>query len=187
MRKATLISIICSLLTMTACTVGIVQRQAITIAPPDTPPPAATPKAPTASTEVPPQEASIFLIALEDNGKAGELVGCGDSAIPVKITIPGSQDAMQAALEALFAIKEQFYGEAGLYNALYQSDLQVESASVEDGKATVHLAGTLMLGGTCDNPRVQAQIEETVLQFAAVSEVTVFLNDTPLQDVLSLK
>jgi hypothetical protein len=34
---------------------------------------------------------------------------------------------------------------------------------------------------------VQAQIEEAALQFAAVSEVTVFLNDTPLRDALSLK
>jgi hypothetical protein len=182
MRKATLVSIICSLLTMTACTGGIVQRQVIATAMPDTP--SATPAV---STEVPSQEASIFLIALEDNGVSGELVGCGDSAVPVKVTIPGTQSAIQGALEALFSVKEQFYGESGLYNALYQSDLQVESVSVEGGKATVHLTGSLVLGGMCDNPRVQAQIEKTARQFAAVSEVTVFLNGQLLQDALSLK
>ncbi|MFN2273134.1 MAG: hypothetical protein ACK2US_20005 [Anaerolineae bacterium] len=183
MRKATLVSIICSLLTMTACTVGIIQRQAIVTAPPDTPPS----ETPAVSTEVPSQEASIFLIALEDNGVAGKPVGCGDSAVPVKVTIPGTQPAIQGALEALFSVKEQFYGESGMYNALYQSDLRVESVSVEGGKATIHLTGSLMLGGMCDNPRVQAQIEETALQFAAASEVTVFLNDQLLQDALSLK
>ena len=28
------------------------------------------------------------LIALEDNGQSGILVGCGDSAIPISVTIP---------------------------------------------------------------------------------------------------
>ena len=183
MRKATLVSIICSLLTMTACTMGIVQRQAIVTAPPDMPPSAT----PAVSTEVPSQEASIFLIALEDNGVAGKPVGCGDSAVPVKVTIPGTQSAIQGALEALLSVKEQFYGESGLYNALYQSDLLVESVNVEGGEATIRLTGSLILGGMCDNPRVQAQIEETALQFAAVSKVTVFVNDQLLQDALSLK
>jgi hypothetical protein len=118
---------------------------------------------------------------------AGRPVGCGDSAVPVKITIPGTQDAIKATLEALFSVEEQFYGESGLYNALYQSDLQVESVSIQDGKTTIHLTGTLMLGGVCDNPRAQAQIEETAFQFATENEVTIFLNGTPLQEALSLK
>jgi hypothetical protein len=42
-----------------------------------------------------------------------------------------------------------------------------------------------MLGGVCDSPRVQAQIEQTALQFSTVSEVEVFVNDTPLEEVLS--
>jgi hypothetical protein len=65
--------------------------------------------------------------------------------------------------------------------------LQVESVSIQDGKTTIHLTGTLMLGGVCDNPRAQAQIEETAFQFATENEVTIFLNGTPLQEALSLK
>jgi hypothetical protein len=157
--------------------------------------PSSTPVLP-AATQVPPvvptstpgeQLVKIFLIALEDNGQSGTLVGCGDSAIPVTVTIPSTQGILRAALEKLLSAKQQFYGESGFYNALYQSDLQVEGVTIDQGKAVIHLSGTLMLGGVCDSPRVEAQIEQTALQFSTVHEVAVFINDVPLEDVLSLK
>jgi hypothetical protein len=157
--------------------------------------PSSTPVLP-AATQVPPvvptstpgeQLIKIFLIALEDNGQSGTLVGCGDSAIPVTVTIPPTQGILRAALEKLFSAKQQFYGESGYYNALYQSDLQVAGVTIEQGKAVIHLTGNVMLGGVCDSPRVEAQIEQTALQFSTVNEVSVFINDVPLEDVLSLK
>jgi Sporulation and spore germination len=144
------------------------------------------PAPPTATTAVE-QTVKIVLIALEDNGQSGPLVGCGDSAIPITVTIPRTQAVLRAALEKLFSAKQQFYGESGYYNALYQSNLQVASVRIEQGNAIIHLTGTMMLGGVCDAPRVQAQIEQTALQFSTVSEVTVFVNDVPLEDALSLK
>ena len=59
------------------------------------------------------------------------------------------------------------------------------AVKIEQGNAIIHLTGTIMLGGACDAPRVQAQIEQTALQFSTVSDVTVFVNDVPLEDVLS--
>jgi hypothetical protein len=138
----------------------------------------------TAATE---QTIKIFLIALEDNGQSGTLVGCGDSAIPITVTIPRTQGVLRAALEKLFSAKQQFYGEAGYYNALYQSDLQVATVTIEQGKAIIHLTGSLVLGGVCDAPRVEAQIEQTALQFSTVNDVAVFINDTPLEEALSSK
>lgn len=146
--------------------------------------PTSTESAPTASTE---QTVKIFLIALEDNGQSGTRVGCGDSAIPVTVTIPKTQGVLRAALEKLLSAKKQFYGESGYYNALYQSDLQVAKVTIEQGKAIIHLTGTIMLGGTCDAPRLEAQIEQTALQFSTVSDVAVFVNDVPLEDILSSK
>ena len=146
--------------------------------------PTSTESAPTASTE---QTVKIFLIALEDNGQSGTRVGCGDSAIPVTVTIPKTQGVLRAALEKLLTNKKQFYGESGYYNALYQSDLQVAKVTIEQGKAIIHLTGTIMLGGTCDAPRLEAQIEQTALQFSTVSDVVVFVNDVPLEDILSSK
>lgn len=157
--------------------------------------PSSTPVLP-AATQVPPvvptstpgeQLVKIFLIALEDNGQAGTLVGCGDSAIPVTVTVPPTQGILRAALEKLFSAKQQFYGESGYYNALYQSDLQVAGVTIEQEKAIIHLTGSVILGGVCDAPRVEAQIEQTALQFSTVNEVAVFINDVPLEDVLSLK
>jgi hypothetical protein len=82
---------------------------------------------------------------------------------------------LKAALVALLSIKNQNYGQSGLYNALYQSALQVDSVSIAGGKASVYLTGTLKMGGECDNPRVQAQLEQTVLQFPTVTEAAIFV------------
>ena len=129
----------------------------------------------------------IFLIAVGDNGQTGVQVGCGDSTIPVQVEIPPTQGVLKAALVALLSIKDQYYGQSGLYNALYQSDLQVESVNIDGGKASVYLTGTLQMGGECDVPRVHAQLEQTVLQFPTVTEAAIFINGKPLADVLSLK
>lgn len=145
-------------------------------------PPTAAPPTSTSASE---QFVKIVLIELEGNGQSGPLVGCGDSAIPITVTIPRTQGVLRAALEKLFTAKQQFYGESGYYNALYQSDLQVASVTIEQGNAIIQLTGTITLGGVCDAPRVQAQIEQTALQFSTVSDVTVFVNDVPLEEALS--
>jgi len=133
------------------------------------------------------QTAQIFLIAIDDNGQGGLPVGCGDSVIPVLVEIPATQGVLKAALESLLSVKTQYYGESGLYNALYQSDLQVENVSIADGFATVNLTGRLLMGGECDNPRIQAQLEQTVLQFPTVTKAEIFINGKTLADALSLK
>jgi hypothetical protein len=90
------------------------------------PPPTSVPPTSTTVPATSPageQTVKIVLIALEDNGQTGPLVGCGDSAIPINVTIPRTQGVLRAALERLLSAKQQFYGESGYYNALYQSDL----------------------------------------------------------------
>lgn len=129
----------------------------------------------------------VFLIAIDDNGQSGTAIGCGDSAIPVQVEVPSTQEVLRAAMTALLSIKTQYYGESGLYNALYQTDLQVADIQIDSGKAKIYLTGTMMMGGECDIPRVQAQLEQTALQFSTVTEVTIFINSIPLADALSLK
>ena len=133
------------------------------------------------------QMVKIFLVAVGDQGQSGKEIGCGDSVVPVQVPIPTTQGVLKAALVALLSIKQQYYGESGLYNTLYQSDLHLDSAAVTNGNAVVYLSGTLTLGGECDNPRVQAQLEETVLQFSTVHSVMIYINDQLLSDILSLK
>lgn len=129
----------------------------------------------------------IFLIAVNDNGQTGIPVGCGDSAVPVLVEIAPTQVVLKAALESLLSVKEQYYGQSGLYNALYQSDLQVENVTIDNsGKASVYLTGTLKMGGECDTPRVHAQFEQTALQFPTVKTVIIYINGILLSDVVSL-
>jgi hypothetical protein len=128
---------------------------------------------------------NIYMIALNDNGATGDAVGCGDSVIPVPREITPTASPIEAALTELFAHKEQVDSETGFYNALYQSNLAVESATVENGLATVYLTGDMLLGGECDTPRFKAQIEYTVLQFPGVEAVDIFINNHPIDDLLS--
>jgi hypothetical protein len=148
---------------------------------------------PPANTPIPtdtvpdPQTVQIFLIALQDNGQSGQKIGCDDSLIPVQVAISPTQDLLPAALEELLCLNEAYFGQSGLYNALYQSDLKLDSVSIEQGEAIIHLSGTLVLGGVCDNPRVEAQLQMTALQFATVSQVSVYVNGKTLEEALSLK
>jgi hypothetical protein len=151
------------------------------VLPTDTPLPAAT-ATPQGSTTV-----SIVLISLNDGGKTGTAVGCGDSAVPVTVEIPATQGVLKAAFDALLANKSQYYGQSGLYNALYQSVLKLDSAKIEDGLATLQISGKLSLGGECDNPRVKAQLEGTAKQFSTVKDTAIFINGKPMADALSLK
>jgi hypothetical protein len=131
------------------------------------------------------------MVAIDDNGKSGRLIGCGDSlvGVQVKYGLARGVNTAKDALEKLFAVKNQFYGESGLYNSLYQSDLKVDSLTVDGNKkATLKLSGTHMLGGVCDDPRFEEQIKETVLQFKdLIGSVDIFINGKPIKDVLSEK
>jgi len=53
----------------------------------------------------------IYLIAIDDNGQSGPLVGCGDSAISVQVETPPTKEVLRASLEKLLALKEQYYGD----------------------------------------------------------------------------
>jgi hypothetical protein len=131
--------------------------------------------------------ANIYLIAVDDGGASGELIGCNDSVVPVEVTFEPTVAPLRAALNALFAVDTDSYGSSGLYNALHQSDLSVGAINIAQGTATIALTGDLLIGGVCDAPRVTAQIEETALQFATVDSVEVTLNGQPLEDVLSMQ
>ncbi|ODA39227.1 GerMN domain-containing protein [Desulfosporosinus sp. BG] len=132
-------------------------------------------------------QVKIFLIALDDKGKSGQDIGTGDSLVPVVRTIPTPNAPLKGAFDELLALKEPYYGQSGLYNALYRSDLKLVKAMITNGKAEIYLSGSLTLGGIMDNPRVENQLNATALQFSTVHEVQIYLNDKTLKDALSLK
>lgn len=126
----------------------------------------------------------IYLIALEDDGASGIAVGCGDSAVPVTVEIEPTLAVMTAAMRHLVNLDERYYGQSGLYNALYESDLTVEDVTLYNGHATIRLSGTLSVGGVCDVPRIEAQLRRTALQYSTVDSVSIFVNGVPLAEAV---
>ena len=84
------------------------------------------------------EQAKIYLIAIGDNGQTGERIGCGDSLIPVTRDItagPTTPEKITAALTLLFSLHDRDYGQSGLTNALYASQLQVKGVELQGSKA----------------------------------------------------
>lgn len=129
----------------------------------------------------------LFFVAIDDNGKSGKKIGCGDSLVAVNRSIPSTSAPLTAAVKELLGMHDQFYGQSGLYNALYQSRLTVAGISITNAKATINLNGSLTLGGVCDNPRVAAQLQQVALQFSTVKEVAINVNGVSLDKLLSEK
>jgi hypothetical protein len=128
--------------------------------------------------------AKIYLIALDDNGISGPKVGCGDSLVAVETRAKDARTALQLLLEN----RNQYFGQSGLYNALYQSDLKIERFETKNGNIEVDLSGSLLLGGECDNPRVETQLKSTTRQSSTDnSSVIIRINGKPLEELLSGK
>jgi LysM repeat protein len=123
----------------------------------------------------------IYLVSLGDGGT----LGCGDSLVPVTVDIPSTRAILRASLTKLLSLHSQYYGESGLYNALYQSNLTIDDVRIDNRVATIRLSGQVVLGGVCDTPRVKAQLEQIALQFSTVDQVNIFVNGEPLDDVLN--
>jgi LysM repeat protein len=126
----------------------------------------------------------IYLVALDDGGASGQPIGCNDSLVPVTVDIPATRAILRGSLEKLLSLRDAYYGESGLYNALYQSRLTIQDIRIENRVAIISLSGQVVLGGVCDAPRVQAQLEQIARQFSTVDRVAVYVNGRPLADVL---
>jgi hypothetical protein len=127
----------------------------------------------------------IYLVAIGDKGRFGKRIGCGDSLIAVTRPIPPTTAPLAAALRLLLDDHQPYFGQSGLYNSLYRSRLKLQRARVANGRATTYLVGRLQVGGVCDNPRVEGQLRQTVLQFRTVRSVAIFVNNVPLSRLLS--
>jgi hypothetical protein len=130
-------------------------------------------------------KAPVFLIALEDGGVEGRRLGCGDSAVPVEVTLARRGPALKGALEALLTLRETWDSRTGFYNALHGSRLELDRIERAGPEARIHLKGYLEVGDKCDSPRVLSQLTETALQFADVQRATFYLEGKPLAPLLS--
>lgn len=130
---------------------------------------------------------NIYFIAVGDNGVSGDKIGCDDSVVAVTGLPVSSDNVIRRSIQQLISNRSQDYGQSGLYNALYQSNLAYVSSSVSDDTVTVSLTGDIKQSGVCDSPRIQAQLEQTAKHAAGASRAKIVLNGKPLSEVLSQK
>jgi LysM repeat protein len=144
-----------------------------------TPTPTATP-----SPTPPPQDGIVIQVFLHFIALGAGDLGCGDAIVAVPREVAPTRAPLTAALQELLGTGASVPGRPDLYNAIGQSNLQVEAIDVVGDTAIVRLVGNYQIGGVCDEPRVRAQLERTVLQFAAVRQAVIFINGVRLEDLL---
>jgi len=146
-----------------------------------------------AGAEPPPEPAAaaervrVFLIAPQDGGRAGRKVACGDSAVPVEVTLPRPAPALEGALRALLAMGDRYDRASGLLNPLYASRLELAGLERRGAQVRVRLTGYVELGDACDNSRMFAQLTETALQFRGISDAQFDIDGQRLRELLLAK
>lgn len=129
----------------------------------------------------------LYFIALGDKGASGTSLGCGDSLIETDTEAVGTTDKLQETFERLLASHDQTYGDTGLYNPLYQSQLTFVSGQVSGDTVTVKLSGTIKQAGECDTPRIQAQLTSVAKAATGATHATITVNNKSLDKVLGSK
>ena len=129
----------------------------------------------------------IFLVRIDDGGRNGQAIGCGDSLIAVDRPVPSGNDRalqVRSILTSLF-IAPSSTPPTGLYNVFTQSTLRIDDVRIDGGRLEVDLSGRALIGGVCDAPRFEGQIKATLQQFPWVRAVTVLVNGIPIETVFS--
>lgn len=90
--------------------------------------------------------------------------GCESLLVPVKRDLTKTQSDLAEALVQLITIKQNAYADQGLRNAIAPSAPTIKLANIHyDGKTRViSFEGSFTSSGACEDPRIKAQIEETV-------------------------
>jgi hypothetical protein len=130
------------------------------------------------------QEVKVYLVAVGDNGQAGKKIGCDDSLVAVTRPIKPTAAPLKAALQELLSTPSQSSGSPRLENFWRGRNLRLTSVSIRSNTATIRISGELFVAGVCDEPRIQAQFEETPRQFANVKRVKVFIGKRSLADAI---
>jgi len=125
----------------------------------------------------------LYFVAVGDNGQQGDKIGCGDSIVPIKRqTVSDTQ--LSDVYQDLLDIHDYDFT-PGLKNALWQSQLTLESVDITAGTAFVTLKGTIVQSDKkCDAPRIKAQLEQTAKQFDGVKDVQITVNGQSLDEAL---
>lgn len=149
------------------------------------PPPTSAPSETTLESTTSPL--TVFYVAIEDRGKSGPLIGCGDSIVATETGPVIYASQVEASMSTLLEDKDAEHGQSGLVNTLSASELTYVSASVSGDTVTVELSGEILSGGTCDDPRIVAQLTHTAMVAAGTGEAVILINGVDVNKYLSQK
>lgn len=163
-------------------------------------PPAPPPSAETSPTQggalaagnPPPTNARQFgkayFVLLDDGGSGGVRFGCNDSLVSVPLAAPLANEPLQSALHALLpGSSGEGSAPDGLYNALASSTLSFVSGYFDGSTVVVNLSGTVRPAGTCDVPRIEAQLTHTAVTAVGATRAEIYINGRSLAEVLSTR
>lgn len=136
------------------------------------------------------KDVNLYFVKLNDNGKSGKKIGCNDSLVAVKQDIESTDIPGQTLIYLLLTPRKT--GD-GYHNALNGSSLTMQKYSLGSADpASLYLTGSFKPGGVCDQPRIEAQLSETMKQFVqpptgSEPNLDIFINGKPLAAALSQK
>lgn len=159
-------------------------------APPLSAEPSPTQGAALAAGNPPPTNARQFgkayFVLLDDGGSGGVRFGCNDSLVSVPLAAPLADEPLQSALHALLpGSSGEGSAPDGLYNALASSTLSFVSGYFDGSTVVVNLSGTVRPAGTCDVPRIEAQLTHTAVTAVGATRAEIYINGRSLAEVLS--
>ncbi|CAN7579922.1 GerMN domain-containing protein [Arthrobacter sp. LjRoot14] len=126
----------------------------------------------------------VYFVALDDGGSTGVRFGCNDSLVAVFHSTAAAEEPLRAALGVLLGSGDS---PAGLYNSLHNSTLDYVSAYFDGTTVVVNLTGTIRPGGTCDLPRLEAQLTHTAVSAVGAARAEIYVDGQRLADVLNLR
>ncbi|HBY07542.1 MAG TPA: hypothetical protein DEH22_07045 [Chloroflexi bacterium] len=148
-----------------------------------TPPPLPTPAPLPTKTEEELALGPKYYLLIPDNGGP---FACGDGLVYFYSNQKSKdvEEDIKAALNALFSVRSKYVG--NYYNPVYQSSLRAKTVTVENGNATVWLAGNFVKPKSkCEADRIHVQVWETVSQFPEVrNRPIIWVNNVLLGDLL---
>ncbi|MFF1383673.1 GerMN domain-containing protein [Arthrobacter sp. NPDC058288] len=149
----------------------------------------AAPEQPRAGREAAPRTGlsagtPVYFVALDDGGSTGVRFGCNDSLVAVLHSTAATEEPLRTALGVLLGGGNT---PDGLYNSLHNSALDYVSAYFDGTTVVVNLTGTIRPGGTCDLPRVEAQLTHTAVSAVGAARAEIYVDGQRLADALSLR
>ncbi|KIS25556.1 lipoprotein [Arthrobacter sp. SPG23] len=126
----------------------------------------------------------VYFVAVDDGGSTGVRFGCNDSLVAVFHSTTAAEEPLQSALGILLGGGDP---PDGLYNSLDDSTLSYVSAYFDGTTVVVNLTGTVRPGGTCDIPRLEAQLTHTAVSAVGAARAEIYVDGRRLAEALSLR